>query len=166
MPQAQFANWGSANHPGVNQSSWDTCFSCSNAVNQCTKVSGSSNATDQFALYRGWRLHAYNISRRDKLSVCNFILRREESSFFWLQGILLVDFHCAGTQLAPLLKPSSDSNCSFLFNSFYTPLQVYAQQARPSFLSSPNWQRDMQMSSVLRQVLTSSHFLDQMVCSW
>ena len=44
---------GTVNHPGVSQSSWSSCFSCSNTLNQCTKVSGSPNATDQFSLYRG-----------------------------------------------------------------------------------------------------------------
>ena len=44
---------GAVNQPGVSQTSWNSCFSCSNALNQCTKVPGSPNATDQFSLYRG-----------------------------------------------------------------------------------------------------------------
>lgn len=53
VPQIQFANWGAANHPGVSQSSWNSCFSCGHAVNYCTQVAGSPNTTDQFSLYRG-----------------------------------------------------------------------------------------------------------------
>lgn len=53
MPQAQFANFGAVNHPGVTQSSWNSCFACGGALDACTQVAGSPNATDQFSQFRG-----------------------------------------------------------------------------------------------------------------
>ena len=53
VPSAQFSSYGSGNHPGVSQSSWNSCFACGRSLNYCTAVAGSPNATDQFSLYRG-----------------------------------------------------------------------------------------------------------------
>lgn len=55
VPVSQFSHYGAANHPGVNQSSWNSCFSCGNSVGACTAVAGSPNATDQFSSYRSAR---------------------------------------------------------------------------------------------------------------
>ena len=52
VPASQFSNYGAANHPGITQSSWNSCFKCSNALDACTEVSGSPNITDQFSSYR------------------------------------------------------------------------------------------------------------------
>ena len=52
VPWQLMNNYGAANYPGIGQSEWNTCFACSNALDACTKVAGSPNATDQFSAYR------------------------------------------------------------------------------------------------------------------
>ncbi|CAK0752182.1 hypothetical protein CVIRNUC_002126 [Coccomyxa viridis] len=71
VPSTQFSSYGSANHPGETQSSWASCFQCSNALNQCTAVAGSPNTTDQFSLFRGNMLAAALMPSSD--SNCSFL---------------------------------------------------------------------------------------------
>ena len=51
--QNEICTIGAANHPGITQANWTSCFSCTGySLNKCTKVAGSPNATDQFSLFR------------------------------------------------------------------------------------------------------------------
>ena len=57
-PQNSACSIGAANHPGITQANWTSCFACSGySVNKCTKVAGSPTATDQFSLFRSEWLH-------------------------------------------------------------------------------------------------------------
>jgi hypothetical protein len=119
VPDSQFANFGSANHPGVNQSSWNTCFACGNTLDQCTKVAGSPTASDQFSLYRGPAASPHPHPEKAMIKFPSH-----------LRCLKCAGASPTGVQLASLLAPSSDSNCSFLFNSYYAVYGVYAQQVQ------------------------------------
>ncbi|CAL5227659.1 g10665 [Coccomyxa viridis] len=128
VPSAQFSSYGSTNHPGVTQTSWNSCFTCGQSLNQCTAVAGSPNTTDQFSLYRGNSLATALQPSSD--SNCSFL------SYAWDN-----DYSCYAAQVSctygPSLSPALYINihvASSLINLTYT--QGYTPP--PSIIANPN----------------------------